>query len=141
MTKEEHDKSDLANQGEEPSNYFKGYQHAIFEMQKQYNVININVLIIENKVQPKKDAPKVTEAKNDTPKIAEGKKDTLLGKKDTQPPPPIKEVEKSVSIFNLENDISKIKILVPFSEILKVNKYRRNIFEMLNSQLGAADIF
>ena len=30
LTKEEHDESDLANQGEEPSNYFKGYQHAIF---------------------------------------------------------------------------------------------------------------
>lgn len=140
LTKEEHDESDLANQGEDPLDYFKGYQHAIFEMQKKYNLRNKNVPIIANKAQPKKDAPKVAEAKNDTPKIAEGKEDTPFGKKDTQLPPPTKEAEKSVSVFNLENEISKIKISIPFSEILKVNQYRSKIVEMLNSQPGAADI-
>lgn len=43
-------------------------------------------------------------------------------------------------IFNLENEIAKIKISVPFSEILKVDKYRSKIFEMLNSKPGVADI-
>ncbi len=140
LTKEEHDESVLTNQGEEPLHYFKGYQHAIFEMQKQCNLRNRNVPIIANKVQPKKDASKVSKAKNDTPKVAEGKKDSPLGKKDTQLPPPIQEAEKSISVFNLENESSKIKISVPFSEILKVNQYRRKIVEMFNSQPGVADI-
>lgn len=130
LTKEEHVESDLVYQGKEPSDYLKGYQHAIFEMQKQYNLRNINVLIIANKAQPKKDVSKV----------AKGKKDSPLGRKDTQLPPPIKEPEKSVCGFNLENEISNIKISVPFSEILKVNQYRSKIEEMLNLQLGAADI-
>ena len=50
LTKEEHDESDHeVNKGEEPSDYFKRYQHAIFEMQKQYNLRNINVPIIASK--------------------------------------------------------------------------------------------
>ena len=39
LTKEEHDDSNHdVNKGEEPSDYLKGYQHAIFEMQKKYNL-------------------------------------------------------------------------------------------------------
>lgn len=71
LTKEEHDESNLATQGEEPLDSFKGYQHTIFEMQKQYNLRNINLPIIASKAQPKKDAPKVVESKNDTPKMVE----------------------------------------------------------------------
>lgn len=67
-------------------------------------------------------------------------KDTSLGKKDIQLPPLVKDVEKPISVFNLENEISKIKISAPFSEILKVNEYRSKIVKMLNSQPGAADI-
>ena len=58
--------------------------------------------------------------------------------KETQPPPPVKETEKSASVFILESEISKIKIPVPFREILKVNEYISRIVKMLNSQLGAA---
>ena len=60
--------------------------------------------------------------------------------KDTSPSPPIKETKKSASVSNLESEISKIKIPVPFGEILKVNEYRSKIVKMLNSQPGAADI-
>lgn len=130
----------MTNQGEEPSHYFKGYQHAIIEMQKQYNLRNRNLLIIASKAQPKKYASRIDEAKNHTQKVTEGKEDSPLGNKDTKLPPPIKEAEKYISIFNLENEISKIKIFVPFSEILRVNKYRSKIVEMLNSQPRAADI-
>ena len=98
LTKEEHDESNHeVNKGEELFDYFKGYQHATFEMQKQYNLRNRNVPITANKTQPKKDVPKATEVNKDTPL-----------------PPPIKETEKSASVFSLENEISKIKIPVPF---------------------------
>ena len=102
-------------------------------MQKQYNLRNRNVPIIANKTQPKKDAPKVADGKKEAPKVVEGKKDTSTV-------PPTKEIEKSVSVFNLENEISKIKISVPFGEILKVDEYRSKIVKILNSQPGTADI-
>jgi len=140
LTKEEHDESSMTKQGEEPSDYLKSYQHVIFEMQKQYNLKNRNVSITANKTQPKKDAPKAIEDKKDNSKAVEGKIDSPLGKKDVQTPSPTKEIEKIVSIFNLENEIAKIKISVPFSEIFKVDKYRSKIVEMLNSQPGVADI-
>ena len=78
---------------------------------------------IANKKLPKKDAPKAAE-----------------GKKDTPPPPPIKDTKKYAYVFSLESEISKIKIPVPFGEILKVNEYRSKILKMLNSQLGVVDI-
>ena len=50
LTKEEHEESNHElNKGEEPSDYLKGYQHAIFEMQKQYNLKNRNVPITVKK--------------------------------------------------------------------------------------------
>ena len=67
LTKKEHDESDHdVNKGEEPSDYLKGYQHAIFEMKKQYNLRNGNVPLTANKTQLEKDAPKATEVRKDT---------------------------------------------------------------------------
>ena len=81
------------------------------------------MLVTANNTQTKKDAPKVVEVRKDTP-----------------PPPPVKETKKFVYVFSLESEISKIKIPVPFREILKVNEYRIKIVKMINSQPGAADI-
>jgi len=60
---------------------------------------NIKVPVVSNKNQPKKHAPKITEQKKETP---------------------TKEVEKTQPIFNLESEISKIRIVVPFGEIIRV---------------------
>jgi hypothetical protein len=109
-------------------------------MQKQYNLRNRDVPITANKAQPKKNVSKAVEDKKEKSKVAEGKDDSPLDKKDIQIPSPPKEIEKSTSVFNLENEIAKIKISVPFNEILKVDKYRSKIVEMLNSQPGVADI-
>jgi len=35
-----------------------------------------------------------------------------------------KEVEKSQSTFNLESEISKLNVSIPFNEIIKNTKYR-----------------
>ena len=48
LTKEEHDESnnDICNEEtEKQSEYQKDYQHAIFEMKKQYNLRNRNVVM------------------------------------------------------------------------------------------------
>ena len=80
------------------------------------------VPITTNKTQPNKDAPQGVQLNKDPPL-----------------PPPTKEVEKATYTFSLENEISKIKILVPFGEIFKVNEYRSKIF-VLKSQLGPSYI-
>lgn len=140
LTKEEHDESSMIKSGEEPSDFLKGYQHTIFEMQKQYNLRNRDVHITANKAQPKKNTSRTVEDKKENSKVVEGKDDSPLVKKDIQILSPPKEIDKTTSVFNLENEIAKIKISVPFNDILKVDKYRRKIVEMLNSQPGVADI-
>jgi len=49
LTKEEHDESSMIKSREEPSDFLNGFQHAIFEMQKQYNLRNRDVPITANK--------------------------------------------------------------------------------------------
>ena len=43
----------------------------------------------------------------------------------------MKEVEKILA-FNLENEISKLKVSIPLTEIMKNNSYRGQISKMLN---------
>ena len=63
LTKEEHDESSQLKAEEEPSYFLKDYQHAIFEIQKQYNLRNRDVPITANKAQPKKNVSKAVEDK------------------------------------------------------------------------------
>ena len=44
--------------------------------------------------------------------------------------PPIKEVEKAPS-FNLENEISKLKVSVPLTELLKNSVYKSQVSKVL----------
>jgi hypothetical protein len=116
--------------------YRQGYQNAIFEFQKQYNLRNINVVVNPNKVQvdhpstsqrkkypPRKDMPEKNNPKDDGPKKAQD------GKKDVNN----KEVEKSQSTFNLESEISKLKVSIPFNELIKNTEYRGQIMKMLKT--------
>ena len=44
------------------------------------------------------------------------------------------DVEKVTSIFNLQNELSKLKIFVPFNELLRNNEYRETITRMVKGQ-------
>jgi hypothetical protein len=46
----------------------------------------------------------------------------------------IKEVEKSPSPFNFESEMDKIKIYVPFNELIKNGEYRNQIIKMLKME-------
>jgi hypothetical protein len=46
----------------------------------------------------------------------------------------IKEVEKSSSPFNFESEMDKIKIYVPFNELIKNEEYRNHIIKMLKME-------
>ena len=44
------------------------------------------------------------------------------------------DVEKVTSIFNLQNELSKLKISVPFNELLRNNEYKDTITRMVKGQ-------
>eukprot|EP00253_Pinus_taeda_P008952 PITA_08952 len=67
--------------------------------------------ILKRPEEPKKDSPgKVEEAKKE-----------------------VKELEKTQSTFNLESEIGKLKIPIPFAELLRNEQYRKIIFSMVKS--------
>jgi len=43
----------------------------------------------------------------------------------------LKEVDKVQSLSNLENELSKINIVVPLDELLKISEYRTQITRIL----------
>lgn len=95
------------------------------DFQRQYNLRNRKVNVDMDKVHTRKIS-------------ANQKKKDHIGK-DTQkednlkkiPDPSPKEIEKSQNLFNLENEIAKIKMYVPFNEILNNAEYRGQINKML----------
>ena len=50
--------------------------------------------------------------------------------KEIRQPIPI-DVDRGVSSFNMQNELSKIKISIPFNKLLRNNEYRENITKML----------
>jgi hypothetical protein len=56
-------------------------------------------------------------------KILEARKETVT-----------KEVEKTSSSFNLQSEMAKIKIYVPFNELIKNSEYRNQIIKMLKME-------
>ena len=52
----------------------------------------------------------------------------------------LKDEEKVKSIFNLENEISKVKISLPFSELIKNIEYKNQILKMFKSEQISSDI-
>jgi hypothetical protein len=45
-----------------------------------------------------------------------------------------KEVENPTSSFNFESEMAKIKIFVPYNELIKINEYRNQIIKMLKME-------
>ena len=54
--------------------------------------------------------------------------------------PNLKDEEKDKSLFSLENEISKVKISIPFSELIKNNEYRKHILKMFKPDQISFDI-
>ena len=45
----------------------------------------------------------------------------------------VEEVNKTVQNFNLENELGKIKIPIPFTELMKNPSYKESVLKMINS--------
>ena len=68
---------------------------------------------------------KVSSANEKTNQQSEAKE--KFEKKD----PPVKEVDK-ISTFSLENEIAKLKVSIPLTELLKNNNYKHQVSKILN---------
>ena len=64
-------------------------------------------------------------------KPAEQSQQPSTSREDERKEIPVKEVEE-IPTFSLENDISKLKISIPLSEVMKNNIYKGLISKMLN---------
>ena len=65
------------------------------------------------------------------PKSAEQPQQPAISKEKERKEIPVKEVEKTPT-FSLDNGISKLKVSIPLTEIMKNNNYRGQISKMLN---------
>lgn len=127
---------------EESEEYQRGYLNALSAQQRQLR----NRAVPINPIQKRKD----TSAKNDSASPQTKGKDIIdppasqssSADKVNQPPSimrdkverrkvPAKEGEK-VSAFSLENEISKLKVSIPLTEIMKNTTYRGQISKILN---------
>jgi hypothetical protein len=125
-----------------------GLQNAIMQFQRQYNLRNQKVPANPPKGNPPKGNP-TKEAQSNIPSSSQPKKDSTAkdvvdkGKKKEESQKKIpetrkeivtKEVEKTSSSFNFESEMAKIKIYVPFNELIKNNEYRNQIIKMLKME-------
>ena len=128
---------------EESEEYQRGYMNAPSAQQWQYSLRNRDVPV--NPIQKRKE---VSASKNDS-LVAQNKGKEALGPDSSNSPSteksnqqivsrekerkevPVKEVEKT-SVFSLENEISKLKVSIPLTEIMKNINYRGQVSKILN---------
>jgi hypothetical protein len=92
----------------EKEDYMKGYQNAIMEFQKQYNLRNKKI---------------ATSTPKDPRDVLELRREAI-----------IKEVEKYQPSFSFENEMEKIKIYLPFNEMIRNMEYKSQIVKMLKME-------
>jgi hypothetical protein len=134
----------------------------IMQFQRQYNLRNQKVPPNPPKGNPPRGNP-TKEAQNNIPSSSQPKKDSTAkdsaakdsivkdsaakdtvekGKQKEEPQKKLltrkemvtKEVEKTSSSFDFESEMAKIKILVPFNELIKNSEYRKKIIKMLKTE-------
>jgi hypothetical protein len=153
LTKEEHDQFMNANDkfmqdnddmlSMETKDFKKGYQNAIMQLQKQYNLRSKKVPTNPPKGNPTRKI-RINTPSSSQPMKDSSTKDAMEKEKSKEEPPKkileaikeevIKEVEKTPSPFNFESEMDKIKISVPFNELIKNGEYINQIIEMLKME-------
>jgi hypothetical protein len=115
------------------------------QFQRQYNLRNQKVPPNPPKGNPTKEAqsniPSTSQPKNDyVAKDSTIKGTAEKGKQKEEPQKKLlevrketvtKQVEKTSSSFNSESEMAKIKIYIPFNELIKISEYRNQIIRML----------
>ena len=100
----------------ETKQYQRGYQNVVNDLQRKLNLRNRDVVVNKGRLpshQPSSSQRNKEKKKEDViKKVLENKKEIP------------KENDKTIPPFSLQNEISKIKISIPFNELLKNNEYR-----------------
>ena len=100
------------------------------EFQKQYDLRNRNVVVNKDNKNTPVDISPINNKKKDSPsKQPQRKEDNMvyvISKKiiEERKHPSLKDEEKAKALFSLENEISRVKISVPFSKLIKNEEYR-----------------
>lgn len=130
---------------EESDEYQRGYMHALSAQQRQYSLRNRNVpinpilkrkevLASENELHivPNKGKEVVDPTPNKSPPENERVNQLIVSKdKAKKKDVPTKGVENTSS-FSLENKISKLKVSIPLTELMRNNSYRGQVSKILN---------
>lgn len=130
---------------EESDEYQRNYMNAFSTQQHQYSLRNKNVPI--NPIQKRKEVPTSKNEPPVVPKKGKGIVDLTTSKspptnervnqpivskdKAKRKDVPAEEVEKT-SAFSLENEISKLKVSIPLTEIMRNNSYKGQVSKILN---------
>jgi hypothetical protein len=124
----------------ETKEFRKGYHNAIMQFQKQYNLRSKKAPTEPQQTNPIRkpptDTPSTSCPKPDNPtkdvaEKAKSKEEAPKKAPETSQETHGKEVEKVSPPFNFENEMAKIKISVPFNELIKKGEYREQIIKML----------
>ena len=118
----------------ETDEYKRAYQHAFNDFQNQMNLRNITIPRVTKDTTDHASTSGTKTVETKGPAKAKGKgemKDKTQPKMSDKKDIEEKEIDKNISTFNLEQEISKIKVSVPFHELLKNTEYRKHIQSML----------
>ena len=148
------DEDDQEPMEEESEDYDKAYLNSITNLQRQYNLRNKNVVVDPPKKapegqtsasqpaksQPRREVMQQKPIEKDFPKASAPKdkelpKESIPKEKDLQREEIKRDlVERFAPPFNLQTEFSKIKIVFPFNEILRIPEYRGNLSKMIKSK-------
>ena len=140
LTKEEHNMFAHDDESTISEQYLRGYQNAIDDVQRKLKLISRDLVI--NKGRPNQNQPSTSKQNQEKEKEKETKKDTTVHKnyenkehnsKENKKPLPI-DLEKPISSFSLQDEFSKIKISIPFNELLRNNEYMDKITKFVRNQ-------
>jgi hypothetical protein len=126
----------------ETKEFKKGYQNAIMQFQKKYNLRSKDVPAklkqTDSVKKPTIDTPSTSRPRPDN--AAQGAAEKAKSKEEVPKTAPKigretseKEVEKTCSPFNFEHEMAKIKIYIPFNELIRKGEYREQIIKMLKA--------
>lgn len=147
------DEGDQEPIGDESEDSHTTFLNALSEFNRQYELRNKSVVVAPPKkvtdgqasasqpakVQPRKEVVQQKPKEKELPKAAPPKEKEppkeIVPKEKDLPKEEIKRdlIERSAP-FNLQAEISKIKIVVPFNEILRIPEYKGQLSHMIKSE-------
>ena len=148
LTEEEHNmfaqKDDNKYFEEDLEQYYKGYMHAIDDVQRKIKLRSRDVIMNKGKLNPNQPSSsqmdtktKKQKTKGTVHKEIENKTEKIKELKQTTPI----DVDKIYYVFNLQSELAKLNISIPFNELLRNQEYRDTITKMVRNQERLNQIF